>query len=188
MKHSETSFNTKKTLANALKDVIAQKSLDRISISDIVRRAGVNRKTFYYHFDDVYGLMAWILRTEVISNINKLSVVSDYRKGIAFVMDYIEQNQDLIVRIAQSSARNEIRELLCESIHMSLENAFEEIEQYQNNKFDDDFTAFIVDFFTEAIAGMISRYAENPNARSREQIENYLIRIFDDVVAQLKQM
>ena len=31
--------------------------LDKITIKDLVEICGVNRQTFYYHFDDVYDLL-----------------------------------------------------------------------------------------------------------------------------------
>ena len=35
---------------------------EEISVSDIIARAGKNRKTFYYHFTDKNHLVAWTFR------------------------------------------------------------------------------------------------------------------------------
>nr|WP_231968781.1 TetR family transcriptional regulator [Thermoanaerobacterium sp. RBIITD] len=47
---------TKKVLANALKELMRSKSLNKISIQDIVDRCGLNRQTFYYHFHDIFTI------------------------------------------------------------------------------------------------------------------------------------
>jgi len=57
MKYEITSLNTKKLFAEALKKIILQKSFSKVTVSELIRECGVNRKTFYYHFSDVYDLL-----------------------------------------------------------------------------------------------------------------------------------
>lgn len=45
-------------LESALWELIAERELSQISISDITKRAGVNRSTFYEHYTDVHDLAA----------------------------------------------------------------------------------------------------------------------------------
>nr|WP_242619056.1 TetR/AcrR family transcriptional regulator [Actinomadura fibrosa] len=49
---------TRAALRAALLDLIAERPLSRIAVSDVTRRADVNRSTFYEHYDDVHGLAA----------------------------------------------------------------------------------------------------------------------------------
>ncbi len=56
--------SAKRTIAAALLDLVEQKPLEKISVSDIVKHAGVGRQTFYNHFKDKNDLIFWIfLRT-----------------------------------------------------------------------------------------------------------------------------
>ena len=50
MTHNEISLQTKKKLAASLKKFMMSKSLNKITVTDIIKDCGVNRKTFYYHF------------------------------------------------------------------------------------------------------------------------------------------
>lgn len=186
MKRKIATFATRQRFAEALKAELAVKPLDKISVSNLVRRTGINRKTFYYHFDDIYQLVGWILRTEAMDHILSFNILLDYRKGISFVLDYIESNQDLIANIMCSPARSEVRELLCSGVQESLNIALRKIERVRKEKLEPDFRDFVVDFFTEAITGMIARWAENPTRRSRQQIESYLNHIFDELTASIK--
>lgn len=65
MKYEITSQNTKRMLANTLISLMKKKSLSKISISEIVKECQINRKTFYYHFQDIYELLEWHLAQEV---------------------------------------------------------------------------------------------------------------------------
>lgn len=53
------SQTTKRALEASLKNLLAQKPLDKITINDIATDCGINRMTFYYHFKDIYDLVEW---------------------------------------------------------------------------------------------------------------------------------
>lgn len=65
------SLITKKAIAQALKSVCKGKAFDKISITDITAACGLNRQTFYYHFQDKYELLSWIYYNENFSKITK---------------------------------------------------------------------------------------------------------------------
>ena len=54
------SQTTKRALAQSLKHLMEQKPLEKITVVDISEDCGVNRQTFYYHFQDIYDLIEWI--------------------------------------------------------------------------------------------------------------------------------
>ena len=62
---------TKRALAQALKELMQEKSFEKISISDICDRCQMNRKSFYYHFIDKYDLVDWIFDTEFIATVQE---------------------------------------------------------------------------------------------------------------------
>lgn len=51
----------------ALKELMEEKSFDKINIGDICEKCEMNRKSFYYHFRDKYDLVNWIFDVEFIS-------------------------------------------------------------------------------------------------------------------------
>ena len=51
------SVTTKKALAMSLKSLLEKKTLDKITVKDIVSGCSLNRQTFYYHFHDTYDLL-----------------------------------------------------------------------------------------------------------------------------------
>ena len=48
---------TKRMLSLSLKKLLEKNTLDNITIQDITDDAEVSRKTFYYHFQDIYALL-----------------------------------------------------------------------------------------------------------------------------------
>ena len=60
---------TKKLLADGLKELLGKKTLDKITVKELVTACGVNRQTFYYNFQDIYELLEEIL-TEYIQDVD----------------------------------------------------------------------------------------------------------------------
>ena len=51
---------TKRALEQSLKNLLREKPLSKITVTDITEDCGVNRMTFYYHFRDIYDLIEWV--------------------------------------------------------------------------------------------------------------------------------
>lgn len=47
---------TKKAIYRAFSDLLTEKEFDRITITEIARRAEINKGTFYLHYKDIYDL------------------------------------------------------------------------------------------------------------------------------------
>ena len=72
MKSNESKYlYTAKLMNQALIEILGKKDIDFISVTEITKKAGVNRSTFYLHYDNVYDLFE-----ETIENINKEFVES----------------------------------------------------------------------------------------------------------------
>ena len=56
---------TKKALAQALKELMREMSIEKINVAFICQRCGMKRQSFYYHFRDKYHLINWIFDSEI---------------------------------------------------------------------------------------------------------------------------
>ena len=52
---------TKLWIANTMKKLLSRKPIDKIRVTEICKEAEIERPTFYYHFQDKYDLMAWMI-------------------------------------------------------------------------------------------------------------------------------
>ena len=47
---------TKQAIQASFRTLLLAKSLDKITVRDIVEDCGLTRNTFYYHYEDIYDL------------------------------------------------------------------------------------------------------------------------------------
>lgn len=57
--------STKGEIQAALLELLEQKPLDEITVTELVERCGISRQAFYYHFSDLYGVVDWSLQQEL---------------------------------------------------------------------------------------------------------------------------
>lgn len=59
---------TKSVIRQALFDLLKEKPLNKITVTDICKMADINRSTFYSYYEDVYALLTQI-QNELFENI-----------------------------------------------------------------------------------------------------------------------
>ena len=53
---------TKKAIVQSFMELLGKKSIDKITVRDVVDHCGINRNTFYYYFQDIYAVLEEISR------------------------------------------------------------------------------------------------------------------------------
>ena len=90
---SSASEQTRQALAEALKELMAQKPVDKITIHDLTERCGIRRQNFYYHFEDVYDLMRWMFEEEADSLLRQHEGTLLWQEGLLQIFHYLEANR-----------------------------------------------------------------------------------------------
>lgn len=83
---------TDTAIVNSLKELMQEKSLNKITVGDIADNCGINRMTFYYHFHDMGDLIRYILNTEG---------QIDYFTQMATVTNWVEVGKQLAVKLKE---------------------------------------------------------------------------------------
>ena len=184
MKHSVASYNTRKHLSAALKEIMKEKDVSKISISEVAEAAGVNRKTFYYHFNDIHDLLAWTLDDEALKLAETFDLTVDYDKAIKFVLDYIEANRSFVESVIHSRSRYGARKSLYESLRNISLKAIDNAAKRKKAYLEDEYKRFVAGFSTQAVIGTILYWIDNPEYE-RVKLEKYLVRVFRVTVENL---
>ena len=180
MKNEEISLNTKKALAAALKRAMQRKPFQKITVSELIQDAGVNRKTFYYHFEDIYDLLKWTLEGEAIEVVAHYDLLVNSEEAIAFVMDYIEQNDHFVNCACDSIGRDGLKRFFDADLHSIVRSVIEHTEKRLNAKLDDHYREFLVQFYVEALSGMLIDWVRDREKRGRDEVIRYLTETMRD--------
>ncbi len=112
---------TKTTLSKALKQKLETKRFDKITVKEVVECAGVNRQTFYYHFQDIYDLLEWTFSEDLNNCRVEPFTTENWKIQLKNVIDYINSNRIIVENIYNSLDHDFIRERLSNEIRPSVE-------------------------------------------------------------------
>jgi len=140
------SLTTKRALAASLKNMLVKKTLDKITVKDIVDDCNLNRQTFYYHFHDTYDLLEWLYLDETKDILDKLQ-----EKKYVLLLNYILENKSLILNtyhsLDQVYAENKIKECVKPIILNIIKSSSDCISEEDLN--------FISDLFSYSLIGLL---------------------------------
>jgi len=189
MRYEEISHQTKQMLAESLKKAMKSKSISKVTISEIIADCNVNRKTFYYHFEDIYDLLKWILEEEAIEVVKNLDMVIDYEETILFALDYIDKNHNFLENVYKSLGRDHLKQFFYTDLIGITRGIVDKTEQMEGLNVEEDFKEFLAATFTEAIAGMLMELISAKEIGNRKKVVEYTSVIMkSSITSSLKSM
>ena len=96
---------TKEALASALRQMMTVKPIDKVTVKDIVEICGVNRQTFYYHFDDVDDLLEWVFEQDSDRVFPREVVYDRWMEDMMGYFDYLVSNSAFTLNVYNSNSR-----------------------------------------------------------------------------------
>ena len=169
------SLITKKAIASGLKELTKKKSFDKITIQDITDICGLNRQTFYYHFQDKYELVDWIYYNEAISIIINDLTYENWDKKVLQMLAKMKSEDYFYKDTLKSSTENGFREYL---FHIASELFLNIVGRLAvNENFAEDEKRFISEFYAFGIVGVIISWAQSGMKETPEYITMQLTNV-----------
>lgn len=162
------SQQTKKALATSLKNLMMKKSLDKITIKEIVVDCNVNRQTFYYHFQDIYDLLGWIYKTEAVESIRDCKTYETWQQGFLKIFHYVSNNKSLCMNTFHSMGRDHLETFLHDEIFPLIIAVIDEVSV--NSSLTVSQKEFFSDFYTFAFIGILTSWMKGNMMDSPESI------------------
>ena len=152
-------MKTKKALAESLKNLLLQKPLNKITISDIADDCGINRMTFYYHFKDIYDLVEWTCAEEAAQAMEGKKTYDTWQEGFLNIFSAVQANKPLIMNVYRCVSRERIEQylnpLICSLILGVVEEKSAEMPVSEADK------RFIANFYEYAFIGVMLEWIDN---------------------------
>lgn len=147
------SQTTKRALAASLKKLLAEKPLDKITVTDIVEDCEVNRQTFYYHFKDIFDLVEWIYSIEATKAIDGKKTYDTWQQGFLQIFEYVLENKAFVRNTYHSVSREHLEKYLYNETYNLLAGVIE--EKAAGMQVRDDDKAFMAHFYKYAFVGLM---------------------------------
>ena len=163
--------NTKERIVEAYIELESERPVEKITVTALVERSRITRKTFYYYFKDIYDLLEWIYTNEVIEKIKNIesdSPAENWQQEFLYVFEYILDNKKFVYNTYYSVSRALFLNFIYKQTNMLLTRVIDEKSkkiavQNKNKK-------FIADFYKYAFVGLVQEWIENGMLENPEEI------------------
>lgn len=97
---------TRKAIKETFIDLLEEKPLNEITVKDIVETCGINRNSFYYHFQDIPTLLEEIIMEEAEAIIQKYPSVTSIVECFDAVIEFASCRKRALMHIYRSVKRD----------------------------------------------------------------------------------
>ena len=115
----------KRMICDALKSLMAQKPLDKITVAEIMRQCGMTRQHFYYHFEDIYAAVRWLFEKEAVALLRKHEGVLLWQDGLLQLFRYLQENRTVCLCAMHSISREHIKRFFQTDINAIIQNTIQ---------------------------------------------------------------
>ena len=116
-KYRQDDETARERLVQAFWDGIGAMPFHKLTVSEVVRRAGLNRNTFYYHFADIDDMAEKVVEETLMSDLPGI-LVSELNHGVGVVVDSllvdksIRKRFDRVCLLAGKNSSPRLQEML----------------------------------------------------------------------------
>lgn len=174
------SLITKKAMADSLKDLMRKKSLEKITVSDIVQDCGLNRQTFYYHFKDKYDLVNWIYDSEIVTTLSPVQDGADWASAMMNALNIMRKEKVFYIGSLNLDRPSILHDYLFRTTRDMLVNILGQLRIQDKLNIEDADRDFIAAFYTYGLVGMVIQWARSGMTESPAEIVGKLSRFIDD--------
>ena len=172
--------STKKALAAALKKMMEVKPIDRITVKDLVELCGVNRQTFYYHFDDVYDLLEWVFEEDANKVLPEEIFYDEWREHVVMYFQYLIDNRSFVLNIYNSQNRSYLLRYFKRRLHYCIHGFAVIVAEGKNIEWSD--LEFVCELYSNIIVGLISQWLDSNMELPVEITSEKLMQVLDGSV------
>lgn len=159
---------TKNALSASLKKLLLQKPFDKITVTDITEDCGLNRMTFYYHFQDIYDLLEWTCQEDARKYLKNKKTYDTWQEGYLNIFYGALENKEFILNVYHSVRREYIEQYLDRVVSDLLLGVVEELAANMTVREKDKM--FIAKFYQFSFVGTMLKWIDTGMKEKPEYI------------------
>ena len=160
--------NTKEKIALAVKELMRQKSIRKITVQDIMEETGMKRQSFYYHFQDITDLIEWICVEDADKALKDKSSYETWQDGFLAVFDLMKKDYAFIMNIYRSISHEILTKYLYKLVYPIIYQVVDEKSKGYVVREDDK--KFITDFYKYSFVAIVLNWIDGDMKDDQKKI------------------
>lgn len=167
-------LKTHQAIENAMSDLLKEKSFDHITTTELVKRAGISRSSFYTHYQDKYEMIdkyqsAFFLKLATIFSEND----TDLSAAIYELFKFLDTDCPVESALLSENGTREIHMYLIQQIKTFLADVI--FPNFGQKSFDQVNLDYRTTYLSQAIFGILQLWIKRGKQESPQEITDILM-------------
>lgn len=176
------SDTTKRAMEESLKHLLLKKPLPKITINDIAEDCGINRMTFYYHFQSIYDLVEWSCVEDASKALADKKTYETWQDGFLQIFEAVLANKPFIMNVYHYVSREQVEIYLYKLTYKLLIDVVNEEATGINVREEDK--DFIANFYKYSFVGLMLEWIQNDMEEDPKKIISKLSVLIHGTIVQ----
>ena len=181
-KRYKTSETTCQAISGALKQLMIQKPLERITVAEIMDTCGMRRQHFYYYFTDIYDLLRWTFEKEALELLQQQQGVSPWQDGFLHLFQYINQNRAVCLCALDSLGKESLKRLLEADASSIVDRAIRQTAEENGLSAYSPEVEVVICLVTIMMAGAVESWLRGELTQTPEELTRRIDMMFQDYI------
>lgn len=117
--------NMKNVIAEAFYMMAQQKSVDKITVKDLVEACSISRQTFYYHFQDIMEVIEWSVSQSFERTLERSLEAETPEEALRIFVAAAKEGEGMLRRLLRSQKREQVERMMVRAVETYLRGMFQ---------------------------------------------------------------
>ena len=178
----EASEAAKREICAALKALMAQKPLNKITVAEIMQSCGMARQHFYYHFEDLYDAVRWMFDQEAVALLREHDGVMLWQDGLLQLFQYLQENRAVCLCALDSISREHLKRFFQTDVHVIIQGTIQRIAEELNYQVSEEEVDLLTKFYVGALASIMEEWLLGNIRETPEELIRFADQLLKDHV------
>ena len=161
---------TKYALARAMEECMRTQSMESITVTELVRRCGVARQTFYRNFLDKYDLINWYFGKLLERSFEHMGSGRTVREGLELKFEYIRAERVFFAAAFRADGTNSLKEHDAQAIL----DFYTRLIERKTGAAPEGETAFLLELYCRGSVSMTVKWVLSGMRTSSAELARYM--------------
>lgn len=173
------SDRTKNALADALERLLQEMPLAKVTVRAVTQQANVDRQTFYYHFETMSDLVAFVCRRQLSSLMDAASTSKTTHDLFTLVISEVDAHRSVLAPLLANVGRPTMREVFYDVVNSVLAQQAQTMLAKLGTHPTDEQVQFAVQYCQFASVSLVIDWLMGKLSATPEHLANQLSEAFE---------
>lgn len=167
---------TKKIIREEFLDLLLEKDITKVTVTDIAEAADINRGTFYKYYQNPYDLLQHIEKEFINEILDTIQIDKlPLENWLETILIILQKNKNLSQLILANTSS---KHLLTELLEVVKPEAFQRFQYYFKQSSEEELELYFA-YFVNGSVGLIERWLKDFPSMSAQKVSRLLVDVFE---------